>query len=61
MVFEVSLDEGTWENSPLPAKNENRDVKLRAVFEIRPDGESKQHGVWTGKAESPELTYTIWR
>ena len=55
MVFEVSLDEETWENSPLPARNKNRDVKLTAVFEVRPDGESKQHGVWTGKAESPEL------
>jgi hypothetical protein len=61
MVFEVTFAEGTWTNSPLPAKNASLKVRMKAAFEVREDGQSKKLNVWTGKVESPELSYTIYR
>jgi len=43
------------ESSPKPKL-----VKLRAVYEVHPDAESKKLGVWTGKVLSPVGTYAIW-
>jgi hypothetical protein len=61
MVFEVSFDEATWEGAPLPEQHKSRRVKMSAVFEIPEDQDTRKMKVWTGKASSPELTYTIYR
>jgi hypothetical protein len=51
-----------WENAPLAggAAPKPRLFKLRAVYEIKPDGESKKLGVWTGKIASPVDVYAVW-
>lgn len=35
-------------------------VKLRAIYEVQPDDESKKLGVWTGKVASATDTFAIW-
>ena len=61
MVLEMSFNPKAWNPSPLPAEGKSREVKMKAVFEIPEDEDTKKHNVWTGKAESPEQTYTIYR
>lgn len=61
MVFEVTFGENTWENAPLPAPGKSLKVRMKAVYEVREDEESKKLNVWTGKVESPELAFTIYR
>ena len=61
MVFEVSFAGATWQNAPLPPKGKSHKIKMKAVFEIVEDEQSKKHGVWTGKVSSPEFPYTIYR
>lgn len=61
MVREVSFSKDEWENFVLPEKGKSVDVQMRAVFEIKPDDETKKKDVWTGKVVSPEETYTIYR
>lgn len=61
MVFEVSFSETIWQNAPLPPKGKSHKIKLKAVFEIGEDEQSKIHEVWMGKLSSPEHPYTIYR
>ncbi len=35
-------------------------VKLRSVYEVKPDEQSRKIGVWTGKIKSSVGTYAIW-
>jgi hypothetical protein len=56
-------DEGRaiWEHTPArDAGLKPMLVKLRAVYEVKPDRQSKELGVWTGKITSAEGTYAIW-
>lgn len=51
----------SWENVPASdAAVKPKLVKLRAVYEVKPDAESKELGVWTGKVTSAEGIYAIW-
>jgi hypothetical protein len=61
IVFEVTFDEATWPNAPVPEKGKSREVKMKAVFAIPADADTKTHKVWTGEAASPVETYTIYR
>ncbi|MFT7638897.1 MAG: hypothetical protein ACI9G1_000622 [Pirellulaceae bacterium] len=50
-----------WDNTPTAdGKRGPTPVKLRAVYEVRPDDESRKLGVWAGKISSPVETYAIW-
>ena len=52
---------GIWDNVPTAGGKERPPlVKLRAVYEVLPDDESRKLGVWTGKTSSPVGTYAIW-
>lgn len=62
-VRNVSLySSNEWENvpaSPRPGRGP-RKIRMRAVYEIKPDAQSGKHGVWTGKITSPVGDYAIW-
>lgn len=60
MVIDVSLAPSTWQNSPLAGASGKADLRLKAVYEIRPDKESERMRVWTGRAVSPSLQYTLY-
>jgi hypothetical protein len=60
-VREVTFDPTIWEGSPLPEANRHRAVRMRAIYEIRPEGATKEHRVWTGQVSSPEESYELWR
>jgi hypothetical protein len=49
-----------WKDFPLPAKGKEIKVRLQAVYEIKPDEQTKKEGVWTGKVESQMQEYTIY-
>ena len=61
LVFEVTFDQAVWPDAPVPDKGKSREVKMKAVFAIAADDESKQHGVWVGEVSSPVASYTIYR
>jgi hypothetical protein len=60
MVVDVSLDPSTWQNSPLAGASGKADLRLKAVYEIRPDRDSERMKVWTGRAVSEQLQYTLY-
>lgn len=50
-----------WDDAPVAnGKAKPTLVKLRAVYEVIPDEQSRKLGVWTGKIVSPEQMYAIW-
>ncbi len=61
MVFEVSFDEAIWQNAPLPDRGRSRAIKMKAVYEVPADDDTKEFGVWNGRISSPEETYTVYR
>lgn len=61
MVFEVSFDEPIWQDAPMPEPGNSRPVRMKAVYEVRVDDETKEHEVWTGRVSSPEADYTVYR
>ena len=61
MLWRVSLDPTIWSQSPVPATGKFLQIKMKVVFEIYQDDESKEFNVWTGKVESPEGSYTLYR
>ena len=61
MVFEVSFDESIWQDAPRSEAGQARSVRMKAVYEVKADDQSKEHGVWTGRVHSPEADYTVYR
>jgi hypothetical protein len=50
-----------WDNPPVAeGAAKPKLLKLRAVYEISPDTQSKELGVWTGKITSAAETYAVW-
>jgi hypothetical protein len=60
-VREVTFDPTTWEGLPLPEAHRSRVVRIRAIYDIQQDEETKRHGIWTGRVSSPEDSYEIRR
>jgi hypothetical protein len=58
---EVTFDPTDWAGLPPPEANRRKAVRMKAIYDIRPDGETKEHGVWTGQVSSPEESYELWR
>ncbi|MGA3285015.1 MAG: hypothetical protein ABSD57_11235 [Verrucomicrobiota bacterium] len=55
-------DSDTWDGFPLP-KDGSQTVTMLAVFEFKPDDESRQHDVWTGRVASKaeKVTFYHWK
>ena len=51
-VRAVNFADGTWKNFPLPKTGRNMTLRMRAIFQIKPDEASKEFGVWTGTVSS---------
>jgi hypothetical protein len=58
-VIDVSFAEQPWTATPGPLPRPQQTIKLRAIYEISSDKETKQEGVWTGKVSSIEREYTL--
>jgi hypothetical protein len=61
MVFEVTFDKDTWPNAPMPVEAKSHTIKMKAIFSIPADDDTKKHEVWTGEVSSPLKSYTICR
>ncbi len=57
----VALASNDWEGFPVPAPGHSLSRTLRAVFEIKPDAESRQYQVWTGRIATPFARYVLER
>ena len=60
-VREVTFDPQTWYGWPLPEANEHKAVRMKAIYDIRPEGLTTKRGVWTGQVSSPEESYELSR
>lgn len=63
LVLDVHLgDADTWEGFPRP-EHGSQTVTMQAVFEFKPDDESRTHAVWTGRIVSKAGTFVFyhWR
>lgn len=63
MVLAVDFTSADWAGAPKPtgtaAGGKFESLTMRAVYEVKPDDESRQSGVWTGRVESPWREYTL--
>jgi hypothetical protein len=59
LVFDVSFSEPIWEDAPSPEGVKPRPVRMKAVYAIPADPETKKHGVWVGQVASPEEAYEV--
>jgi len=60
IVFNVDFSTNTWTNSPLLDNNFPKKIKMRAIYEMEENEESREFKVWTGKIMSKEDIYTIY-
>jgi hypothetical protein len=61
LVLDVYFgDSDTWEGFPRHEPGSQM-VTMQAVFEFRPDDESRKHSVWTGRAVSKADKFVFWR
>jgi hypothetical protein len=58
-VFHVNFNDGKWDGFPKEWKNQN--VKIKAIFTVASDEESKKLKVWSGKTESAWMTVTLYK
>jgi hypothetical protein len=61
LISEVTLDEETWSNTPIPPRGQHRTVSLRAIYKVPETKEASENDVWVGTESSPEESYTIYR
>ncbi len=67
LVIPVSWSDGSWEGLDFLATVTDRpkktNLRMKAVFNVVPDSESKKENTWVGKEVSPENEYVIydWR
>jgi hypothetical protein len=60
VVFDVFIASGGWLNLPKIKEGQNRLMgELKAIYEIAPEAEAKELGVWTGKIESAPVKVTV--
>jgi hypothetical protein len=60
MVINVDLGPLAWQNLPPSDKSGEVKIRLKAVYEIPEDRESKKHGIWTGRVASEEKVYSLY-
>ena len=64
LVINVSFNDGEWEKLPFLEKGEDyptkTKIRIKAIFEIKPDKESRKNQVWVGKIESDQKEYVIY-
>jgi hypothetical protein len=58
---EVTFNPRDWEGLPPPEVFRPKVVRMKAIYGIQSDGETKTHKVWTGQISSPEESYELWR
>ena len=58
-VFNVNFSEENWKGFPKNWKNQ--DIKIKAIFKVKPDEQSKKLKVWNGKAESTPITVSLYK
>ena len=44
-VGEINFEPTNWQNSPMPEADRSRAVRMRAIYDIRPEGLTKKHGI----------------
>jgi hypothetical protein len=49
----------TWNGFPDVQPHVRKVVSMRAIFDIKPDDESRRQGVWTGRVQSQSGKYTF--
>ncbi len=57
---EVTFDPTDWAGLPPPDAHRRKAVRMKAIYDIQPDWDTKEHGVWTGHISSPEESYELW-
>jgi hypothetical protein len=60
LIIDVGLEPSLWKNSPLVGRAEQATLRLKAIFEIPDDEDSKANKVWTGRVTSPETEYVLY-
>jgi hypothetical protein len=61
LVLDVAFfDSDTWEGFSRPSVPSQK-LKMRAIFEVRPDRFSQEHSVWTGRAVSKTDEYVFYK
>jgi hypothetical protein len=61
VVWDVQLTSAMWEDCFWLAEGEDLNTKVRAIYKVEPDEESREHGVWTGHAVSPLYDFHLFR
>jgi hypothetical protein len=60
LVIDVYFTNGaTWNGFPEVQPHERKVVSMRAIFDIKPDDESRRQEVWTGRVQSQSRKYTF--
>jgi hypothetical protein len=60
LIIDVGLEPSLWKNSPLAGRSGEATLRLKAIFEIPEDEDSKEHKVWTGRVTSAETEYSLY-
>jgi hypothetical protein len=58
-VIDVNLDPTVWQKSPLSGDSGKTKIRLKAIYEIREDTETKHWRIWTGRVSSAGLEYSL--
>jgi hypothetical protein len=57
-VYPIRLDEG-WGTNPEFPKSDETPVALKAIYEVAPTPEAKEHNVWVGRVESHGYDFSL--
>jgi hypothetical protein len=57
--------DGFWQNGPKPivdySKLKELNIKIKAIYEIKEDRDTKDYFVWTGRVESNTENYILFQ
>lgn len=64
-IFSVNFMDGFWQNGPKPivdySKLKELNIKIKAIYEIKDDRDTKDNFVWTGSVESNTENYILFQ
>jgi hypothetical protein len=64
-IFSVNFMDGFWQNGPKPivdySKLKELNIKIKAIYEIKEDRDTKDNFVWTGSVESNTENYILFQ